>query len=90
MGTRLQQLLSEYGRVALAVYLGLFLAVLVGSWAAIHLGWRPESATGNVGAFTTAYLVTKLSQPMRIAATIALTPLFARIYRQFPGSAVRL
>lgn len=90
MRTSLQQLLAEYGRIALAVYLVIFLAALVGAWVAIHLGWQPESATGGVGAFTAAYLVTKVSQPIRIAVTVALTPLVARTYRRFHGVARRV
>ena len=85
----LKQLLAEYGRTALVVYLAIFLVVLVGSWAAIHLGWRPESATGGVGALTAAYLVTKLTQPLRIAATLVLTPLVAKVSERFGGSARR-
>lgn len=81
MSKTLKQLLAEYGRVAVAVYLAIFVAVLVGSWVAIHVGWRPASAAGGVGALTAAYLVTKLTQPLRIAATLALTPLVARYGR---------
>lgn len=79
MRKTLQQVLAEYGRVALVVYVALFLAVLVGSWTAIRLGWRPESAAGDVGTFTAAYLVTTLTQPLRIAATLAFTPLVAKV-----------
>jgi len=79
----LQRLLTEYGPVALVVYLAIFFAVLSGAWAAIHFGWRPDSVAGKVGTFTAAYLATKVTQPLRIAATIALTPLASRIHRRF-------
>ena len=79
MRKSLQQVLAEYGRVALVVYFAIFLAVLVGSWTAIRLGWRPENAPGDVGALTAAYLVTKLTQPLRIAVTLAFTPLVAKV-----------
>jgi hypothetical protein len=78
----LKQVLAEYGSVALFVYMAIFLVVLAGIWAAIHLGWQPESATGNVGTFTAAYIATKLTQPLRIAATLALTPLAAKGYER--------
>jgi hypothetical protein len=78
----LQRLLTEYGPVALVVYLAIFFTVLFGAWAAIHLGWRPESVAGSVGTFTAAYLATKVTQPLRIAATIALTPLASRVHRR--------
>ena len=80
-----KQILAEYGAVAAVVYFAIFFAVLFGFWAAIRTGWRPESASGSVGAFTAAYLATKLTQPVRIAATLALTPLVARLYERATG-----
>jgi hypothetical protein len=77
---KLQAILSEYGPIALVVYLTLFFLVLFTAWAAIHMGWRPESVAANVGSFTAAYLATKLTQGFRIAATLALTPVVARTY----------
>jgi hypothetical protein len=78
----LKQIAAEYGAVAVVVYLSIFAAVLLGSWAAIHLGWKPEGAGGRVGSFTAAYIATKLTQPLRIAATLALTPLVAKAYER--------
>ena len=80
-----KQLLSEYGPVAVAVYFTIFFAVLAGFWAAVRFGWRPESAAGSVGAFGAAYIATKLTQPLRIVATVALTPLVARVYERVRG-----
>lgn len=80
-----KEILAEYGTVALVVYLAIFVAVLAGSWAAIQFGWRPSSASGNVGAFTAAYIATKLTQPLRIAATLALTPFAAKLYERITG-----
>jgi hypothetical protein len=78
----LKNILAEYGAIAVVVYLTIFFAVLFSLWAAIHLGWQPASLTGNVGAFTAAYLATKVTQPLRIAATLALTPLVAKLYER--------
>jgi hypothetical protein len=80
--TKIQNLLTEYGPVAIVVYFTIFFLVLLSAWTAIHLGWRPESVTGSVGTFTAAYLVTKVTQPLRIAGTLALTPLAAIAYRR--------
>lgn len=82
MKETLQRLLTEYGRIAVVVYLSIFFAVLMAAWGAIQFGWRPESVAGNVGTFTAAYLATKLTQPLRIAATLVLTPIIARVYRR--------
>lgn len=80
-----QRLLSEYGAAAVVVYFALFFAVLFGSWAAIGAGWRPSGALGRVGAFTAAYVFTKLTQPVRIGATAVLTPLAARAWERITG-----
>jgi hypothetical protein len=75
----LKKLAVEYGSIAVVVYLGIFTLVIVGFWAAIRFGWSPSSAVANAGAWTAAYLATKLTQPLRIVATIAVTPVIARI-----------
>jgi hypothetical protein len=83
-----QRLLAEYGVAAVIVYFTIFFAVLFGAWALIRAGWQPSSAAGGVGTFTAAYLVTKVAQPLRIAATIALTPLVARAWDRLRGRPV--
>lgn len=82
MKERLQQILAEYGPIAVVVYLTIFFIVLFAAWAAIHFGWRPESVAASVGTFTAAYLFTKLTQPVRIALTLALTPIVGRVYHR--------
>jgi hypothetical protein len=78
----LKQIAAEYGAVAVVVYLSIFTVVLLGFWAAIHFGWRPQSVGAGVGSFAAAYIATKLTQPLRIAATLALTPLVAKLYER--------
>jgi hypothetical protein len=56
------------------------LQALFGAWAAIHVGWQPTSLTGSVGTFTAAYLTTKVTYPIRIATTLAVTPVVARYW----------
>ena len=80
-----KDILAEYGAVALVVYLTIFAVVLFSFWAAISMGWKPGSAVGSVGAFTAAYIATKVTQPLRIAATLALTPIVARVYERVTG-----
>lgn len=82
MRKNMKQILAEYGRVAIAVYLVIFVAVLAGSYAAIRMGWKSEGAAGTAGTLGAAYLATKLTQPVRIAATLALTPLVARLHER--------
>src|SRR4051794_14428075 len=81
----LKQILVEYGAIAVVVYLAIFFVVLFGFWAAIRAGWKPSGALASVGAFTAAYLATKLPQPLRIIATLALTPFVARLFERLTG-----
>jgi hypothetical protein len=85
----IQHLLAEYGTTAVVVYFAIFFAVLFGFWGAIRLGWHPASVTGSVGAFTAAYIATKLTQPLRIIATVALTPLAAKGYERIARTVKR-
>lgn len=87
---RIERLLSEYGRVALIIYFSIFAVVLVGFALAIQLGYSAvdgqgsgdpvttASAISTAGTWGAAWVATKVTQPLRIVATIALTPLVAR------------
>jgi hypothetical protein len=78
---RLKTLLAEYGRLALYTYLVLFVLVLLGFAGAIHLGVRADSTAGKAGLLGAAWLATKVTQPLRILATVALTPLVAKVLK---------
>jgi hypothetical protein len=80
---RLKALLAAYGRIALAAYLTLFVLVFAGFALAISAGVNVASAQGGAGVLGAAYVATKLTQPLRIAATVALTPLLARLVEKF-------
>jgi hypothetical protein len=90
MRRTLKKIFAEYGPIAVAVYLTVFFLVLFGAWGAINAGWQPSGMGANVGAFTAAYLVTKVTYPFRIAATLAMTPVVARasgrLFRRPPAS----
>jgi hypothetical protein len=90
---RLKQLMVEYGSLALWVYFGIFAIVLVGFALAIRFGMNVESAAGTAGVWGAAWVSTKLTQPLRILATLALTPvvmqILRRIKRQPPASDAR-
>jgi hypothetical protein len=80
MRKTLKNILAEYGMIAVVVYLSLFTIVFVGSYFAIRLGWTPGSAAGQAGAWTAAYLVTKVAQPLRIAATVLITTFLGKLW----------
>ena len=85
MKKTVQKLITEYGTVAVIVYFVIFFAVLGGFWLAIRFGWRPESVAGNAGTLAAAYIATKITQPIRIAATLVVTPIVAKIYERMRG-----
>jgi hypothetical protein len=86
---RFRDLILEYGIIALIVHYVIFAIVIVGFWAAIRAGWQTESTAGSVGTWTAAYIAAKITQPLRIVATIALTPVAAKIYERVTGKSAR-
>jgi hypothetical protein len=77
-----KKLIAEYGVVAVVLYFAIFFLVFGGVWVALRAGWSPSSATGTASTLVAAYVITKLTQPLRIGATVVLTPLFARLYER--------
>ena len=80
MRKTLKNILAEYGAIAVVVYLTLFTIVFVGSYFAIRLGWTPGSVAGEAGAWTAAYIVTKVAQPLRIGATVLITTFLGKLW----------
>lgn len=80
---KLKALLEEYGRVAIYTYFTIFLLVLAGAAIAISAGYKPESTSGGAGVLLSAWVVTKLTQPFRIAGTLALTPVIAAVLKKW-------
>ncbi len=72
-------LMVEYGQLALVVYLAIFALVLFGFVLAIQMGIKVQGAGATAGMWAAAYVATKLTQPLRIMATLALTPLVMRL-----------
>jgi hypothetical protein len=82
LSTRLQALTEEYGGVALGVWMTLFIGTIGATYAAIKLGFQVESAAGSASTLAAAYGFTLLTKPARAVATLALTPVVARITRR--------
>jgi hypothetical protein len=83
---RLNTLLAEYGGLALWVYFSIFAIVLVGFALAIRLGFKGDSTAATAGTWGAAWVATKLTQPLRIAATLVLTPLIGNLRRRLRRS----
>ena len=85
MGSKVQDLFSEYGRTGIIVYFTIFFLTLFGFWTLLTVGvdirtWSYFSSLGDVGAIGLAYAATKITQPIRIALTFVLTPVAARFF----------
>jgi hypothetical protein len=83
---KLKILLQEYGRIVLWVYLVIWLVVLAGFAFAISAGFNVKSVSASgLGVLGAAWLATKLTQPLRIAGTLALTPVVATVLKKWRG-----
>ncbi len=90
------KLLAEYGAVFVVVYFTIFFGVFFGAWAGIRYGWdprplvariglNPEGLVASAGPWVIAYGVAKVTQPARIAATLLLTPILAKVWERASG-----
>lgn len=82
---RLKTLIAEYSGVALGTYFAIFGLVFTAFALAISFGVDVSSAPGGVGLIAGAYLATKVTQPLRIGATLLLTPIVARVLKRQPS-----
>jgi hypothetical protein len=88
---RFSVLISEYGPVAFTIYFVLFGLSLAGFAVAFRFGFEGFSSrgvTGGLGLVAASWAATKVIQPLRILATLALTPPIGRWFkaRQVAGS----
>ena len=83
LGQRLKDLLAEYGSVAITIYLAMFVLVFGGFAVSIFAGFDSEGSAGGIaGTLGAAWVATKITQPFRIAGTLALTPLVATLMQK--------
>lgn len=85
---RYQDLVAEYGAVALGIWFGLAAVVFLGFTVAIRMGVSVEGAAGSAGTFGAAYVGLQLTKPVRIVATLALTPFVGQWVHRRRASAV--
>ncbi|WNG43295.1 hypothetical protein F0U60_03690 [Archangium minus] len=81
---RFKSLMADYGRLAIWVYFTIFFATWAGFALAIHLGFQVEGAGGTTGTIAGGYVAAKVTQPVRIFATLGLTPPLERVLRALP------
>jgi hypothetical protein len=79
---RIKALLAEYGRIALYTYLALFALSMTVFSVLLTLGFDVKSAGAGIGVLGGAWLASKAIQPLRIGATLVLTPIVARVVQK--------
>lgn len=79
---RLRALMADYGRVAIYTYLALSLGTIAAFSIAFGAGMAPSSASGVFGVIGAGWLAAKATMPLRILATLGLTPLIATLLRR--------
>ena len=85
MRKKFTAVLTEYGVIAVILYFAMFFAVLFGAYFALKAGWTPKGFAAETGRWVVAYGIAKLSTPIRLAATVALSPLVARVWDRLRG-----
>jgi hypothetical protein len=85
MSERLKAHFAEYGTIAIIVYFSIFFATLAGFAIAIGSGVEADGVAGDSGVLFGAWLATKATQPLRILATLATTPVIAAIWLRIRG-----
>jgi len=81
--------METYGWVAICVWFAIFGLTIGGFYIGIDRGLSVESGSGQTGALALAYVATQGTKPLRIVATLVLTPVVARLMGQKAGSKVR-
>jgi hypothetical protein len=76
---RLKAHFAEYGRVAIYTYLALSISTIIGFSIAIGMGVSPSSASGILGVIGAGWVAAKATMPLRILATLGLTPLISAL-----------
>lgn len=61
----------------------MFALVFIGFAFAITLGVPVASTAATAGTLGAAYVATKLTQPLRILATLVLTPILGKLVARF-------
>ncbi|MFO0635898.1 MAG: hypothetical protein U0168_23915 [Nannocystaceae bacterium] len=82
---QLREHFAEFGGIAIATYFAIFFLTWAGFVVAIRMGVEVDGAAENTGTIGAAYVATKLTQPLRIIATLALTPAVAGVWFRISG-----
>ncbi|MEM6731242.1 MAG: hypothetical protein AAF658_06780 [Myxococcota bacterium] len=82
MKARLEKLIAEYGVIAAVLWFTIFGLTWAGFAFAIQAGFEVDGAASTAGVWGAAYLATQFTKPVRLAATLALTPLVGQLWKR--------
>ncbi len=82
MRQKMEELLKEYGPIVLIVHFTLFFLTLAGFGLALNLGFHIQGTAGKAGLWAAAYGATELTKLIRLAITVALTPVVGRFWKR--------
>lgn len=82
---KLQQLIVEYGVIAVIVLLTLSALSYLGFAVAFMIGFEVEGVGETAGAFGAAAAGWALTKPIRIPVALALTPIVAAVWHRIRG-----
>ena len=80
--------LQEYGSIGIVTYFVVFGITVVGFYVAIKSGVEVDGVVGESSTWFAAWVATKLTQPIRIAVVLALTPFVAMVWHRVRGRAL--
>jgi hypothetical protein len=79
---RLKAHFADYGKIAIYTYLAISLMTITGFSIAIGMGVTPSSPSGVFGVIGAGWVAAKATMPLRILATLAITPLIAALLQR--------
>jgi hypothetical protein len=80
---KLEALVAEYGTAAFVTWFGIFGLTWLGFILAISFGFEVDSGGEGTGVVLVAYFATQLTKPIRIGATVVLTPVVVKVWHRF-------
>ena len=81
--------LQEYGAVGMVVYLVIWVLTVIGFYVAISAGIEIEGVVGESSTLFAAWVAAKVTQPLRIAIVLAVTPVVAALWHRVRGRPIK-
>ncbi len=79
---RLRAIIKDFPKIAIITYLVLSAIAITGFSIAIGIGAEPSTATGVIGVIGAGWLAAKVTVPLRILITLAVTPPIAALWHR--------